>query len=145
MMVSFTVSGTPIPQGSMRAFLPKGHTRPIITADNKKTKPWRQEIAQMADLAMHEVGEKLILRPNGVRVEAQFYFAKPKSTHKSVTHKTTQPDVDKLSRSLLDALTGICFEDDSQVTQLWVNKHFSYQPRAEIRVTLLAGVLAVCA
>ena len=137
-MICFTVYGTPIPQGSTRAFIPKGWSRPIITADNKKTKPWRQEISGTAHDTMASMGESQILRESAVRVECHFYFAKPKSTKKSVTHKTTKPDIDKIARSLLDALTGVVFEDDSQVTQLWVSKFFDSRPRAEVRVTELS-------
>ena len=137
-MIAFTVHGTPIPQGSMHAFTPKGWKRPILTSDNRKTKPWRQEIAGSAQAAMRDVEMGTILRTSAVRVECQFYFARPLSLAKRVTQKMTKPDLDKLARALLDALTGICFEDDSQVTQLWVNKHFDRQPRAEIRVTRLS-------
>lgn len=135
-MICFTVYGTPVPQGSTRAFIPKGWTRPVITAANAKTKPWRQEVAAAA-MAVMDRDDYMASRPQAVRVECQFYFAKPKAAPKDALFKTTKPDLDKLSRSLLDALTGICFEDDSQVTQLWVNKCFSPQPRAEVRVTVI--------
>ena len=131
-MISFTVYGTPIPQGSTKAFIPKGWKRAIITADNKKTKPWRQEIAQTAQAEMGKL--KMLEREIPVTVRCEFFFAKPKSTKKSVFAKTTKPDLDKLARSLLDALTGIVFEDDSQVTMLVVSKGFG-NPRAEISVT----------
>ena len=84
MKLLFTVYGVPIPQGSMKAFTPKGWTRPILTSDNKKTKPWRQEVAGAALEAMQRYG-----------------FEKPQSTKKSVVAKTTKPDLDKLARSLL--------------------------------------------
>lgn len=35
MRVSFTVLGTPQPQGSAKGFVPKGWTRAVITTDNK--------------------------------------------------------------------------------------------------------------
>lgn len=134
-MIEFTVYGTPVPQGSIRAFMPKGAKHPVLTGDNVKTKPWRQDVARIAQLAMQEKGARLFCRPSAVVVQCQFYFVKPKSASKSVAHKTTKPDLDKLARSLLDALTGICFEDDSQVTWLFVSKHFDSTPRAEITVT----------
>lgn len=132
-LLVFTVYGTPQPQGSSRAFFRPGMKRPVITSDNPKNKPWRQELS---GTAQHEMGElALIERPHAVRVEAFFYFDKPKSTPRAVNHKTTKPDLDKLARSLLDGLTGIVFEDDSQVTQCWVSKFFGSPARAEIRVT----------
>jgi Holliday junction resolvase RusA-like endonuclease len=65
-----------------------------------------------------------------------FYFAKPKSTKKSVTSKTTKPDVDKLLRAALDGMTGIIYEDDSQVTDAKVGKFYGLPERAEIIVGL---------
>jgi crossover junction endodeoxyribonuclease RusA len=130
--VEFTVYGIPIPQGSTRAFVPKGWTRPIITAANAKTKPWRQEIAGACLKAMewqHAAGSHV-----AIRIACAFYFPKPKSVKKSITEKTTKPDLDKLIRSALDALTGIAFEDDSQVTELTASKHFGSPARMEIAI-----------
>lgn len=119
----------------MKAFVRPGAKFAVVTSDNTKTKPWRQEIAGCCAETMQQIGMQQIPRDNGVRVEVFYYFAKPKSTKKSKTQKTTKPDLDKCDRSVLDALTGIAFVDDAQVTQLWVSKFFDAQPRAEIRVT----------
>lgn len=127
-MISFTVYGTPIPQGSTKALIPKGWDRAIITADNKKTKPWRQEIAS---LARNFFPYKL---EGAVLVECRFYFEKPKSTKKSVVNKITKPDIDKLARAVLDSLTGIAYADDSQVTTLVLWKGFG-TPRLDITVS----------
>jgi crossover junction endodeoxyribonuclease RusA len=130
MNFSFTVFGVPIPQGSSRAFIPRGWNRAIITAANSKTKPWRQEVAGAC-----------IARLNGglpaasdipVSIKIAFFFDRPKSAKKSVQQKVTKPDLDKLARSILDALTGIAFADDSQVTDLHVTKGFGSPARAEI-------------
>lgn len=137
MIVQFTVYGIPIPQGSTKAFIPKGWNRPIITSDNKKTKPWRQEIAGSALTAMG--GQSPAGKDTPVSVRVYFYFDKPKSTKISVKAKTTKPDVDKLARAVLDALTGITFEDDSQVTELYVMKRFGTPSRAEISVCDVAN------
>jgi crossover junction endodeoxyribonuclease RusA len=116
-MLNFTVYGVPQPQGSIRAFTPKGWKRPVLTSDNAKVKPWRQEIAGTALAIMERDSIRRIERPAGVKVTAYFYFPRPKSTKKSVEHKTTKPDIDKLTRALHDALTGIAFEDDSQIVE----------------------------
>jgi crossover junction endodeoxyribonuclease RusA len=126
-MIKFTVLGEPIPQGSMKAFLPKNGKFPIVTADNKKTKPWRQQIAGQCFAIMPDSG---LTRETPVQIEIHFYFPRPKSS-KAVS-KTTKPDVDKLARAVLDALTGVAFEDDSQVVRLIASKEFGMPPRAEI-------------
>jgi len=132
--LNFTVYGTPIPQGSAKAFIPKGWSRAIITGANKKTKPWRQEIAGAAVSAMQKAGITMLEREHPVRLRAEFYFAKPKSTKKSVIAKVTKPDVDKLLRSVLDALTGMVFEDDSQVIEVTGVKLFGMPERMELTV-----------
>lgn len=135
----FNVYGDPVPQGSTRAFIPKGWTRPIITAANKKTKPWRQEIAGAALSAM----EKDLLDCAGknvpFRLAVTFRFQKPKSVKKTVLEKVTKPDTDKLIRSVLDALTGIVWTDDSQVVEILARKQFG-RPGAEISIEEIGGL-----
>ncbi len=132
-MISFTVIGKPEPQGSTRAFVPKGWKRAIITSANKNLKPWRQDVADMAILAMKEANQSLVVRPGAVRVTARFYFDRPKS-QKKAQFKTTAADVDKLVRSLFDSMSGVCYEDDAQVVECIVNKRYGQPARAEIAV-----------
>jgi len=136
-LIKFVVFGEAVPQGSTRAFIPKGWTRAIITTDNKRLKPWRQEVAGTAKHVMEQYGHTMIDAKIPVRVMATFYFEKPKTAKKGLVHKATRPDVDKLARSLLDSLAGIVFAADSQVAQCWVNKAFGSPARAEISVSVL--------
>ena len=41
---------------------------------------------------------------------------------------TVKPDLDNLSKALLDALNGVAWHDDSQIVQLNVQKIYSEQP-----------------
>ena len=130
--MKFTVLGLPQPQGSARAFIPKGWTRAIITSANPKNKSWRQEVSGAALRAMkgaQPVGPKV-----PVRLMVAFYFARPKSV-KALAEKTTAPDLDKLIRSTGDALSGICYHDDSQITELFATKAYGNPPRVEVTVT----------
>ena len=133
--IELIVFGTPVPQGSMKAFIPKGWNRAVLTADNKRQKPWRQEIASAANEAMQKLN-LAILEGVPIMVTCCFYFDRPKSLKKSIRHKTTKPDVDKLGRLVLDALTGTVYKDDAQVNWLRVEKLFDSRPRAEITVTV---------
>lgn len=129
MKIEFTVQGEPIPQGSMKAFTPKGCNRPIVTSDNPRLKKWRNVVRSGAIKAMgglHPAGRQV-----PVRLVAVFYFARPKSNHD--LDKVTRPDLDKLCRSIGDSLTDVVFEDDSQVTELHAVKLYG-EPRVEIRV-----------
>jgi Holliday junction resolvase RusA-like endonuclease len=127
----FTVYGTPIPQGSMRAFIPKGWNRPVITAANAKTKPWRQEIANVVMHEIEKTGFEMIVG-EAVFLRAHFYFDRPKSV--KADHKITKPDYDKLLRSLSDALTGHVYKDDSQIVMCEVQKRFGSPARCVVTV-----------
>jgi Holliday junction resolvase RusA-like endonuclease len=127
--VSFTVYGTPRPQGSMRAFMRPGARHPVLVSDNKKMRPWRQEIAGTAaalDIEPFADGVPLM-------IEANFFFKKPKSARKRAD-MTVKPDVDKLCRAVLDALKGVVIHDDAQVVWLFGIKHYGETERAEIIV-----------
>jgi len=132
-IVTFKVYGHPEPQGSTRAFVPKGWTRPIITSANKKQKPWRQEVTRTAIEAMEKFA--IIKRPAPVYIEMRFYVTKPKSKPKKVIFHTTKPDLDKLARAVSDSLTGIVYEDDSQITAALIEKNYGVPERVEIVIT----------
>jgi len=131
MPFAFVVYGTPQPQGSARAFYVKKLGRAVITSDNARMKPWRQQITGTALASMN--GQKKFTRDTPVRVDAVFYFERPKSARKRLG-KTTKPDLDKLLRALLDSLTGVLFEDDSQVVQCNVSKEYHSPERVEVYV-----------
>jgi Holliday junction resolvase RusA-like endonuclease len=135
---SFTIFGVPQPQGSMKAFLPHGWTRPVVTTDNSKLKPWRQELAQTAMITMRECGAQLAARGVPIAIELSFVFERPQSAKRTAQHKTTKPDLDKLIRAALDGFTGIIFEDDGQVSQCIATKVFGSPARLEVHVSTLA-------
>lgn len=131
----FMVIGEPIPQGSTRAFLPKGWSRPIITSANKKTKPWRQEVAHTAVCAISAYGFVPLMSGEPVEIKTTFFFEKPKSKKKSDIFKTSKPDLDKLFRSIADALTGIAYKDDSQIVKWSGSKQYGSPARVIVSVS----------
>jgi Holliday junction resolvase RusA-like endonuclease len=139
MEITFTVFGTPMPQGSMRAFIPKGWHRPVLTSDNKKLKPYRQQVAETAIAEMAKAGLSCLDREIPVRLDVAFFFAKPKSASKHVTQKTTKPDADKLLRAVFDSITGVIITDDAQIVAGWWSKGFGIPERVEISVSSLDG------
>ena len=131
--IEFFVAGEPIPQGSSKGFPVKranGKIGVAITHANPRTMDWRRRIADEAQKA--NVDGFYVSKNNGVgdgvRVVAIFYLPKPKSAKKNAV-PSKKPDADKLIRSGLDALTGILFDDDSQVIELMVRKR--YVPESE--------------
>lgn len=127
-MIAFTVYGTPIPKGSTRAFYVKKLGRAVITAANSKTKPWAQMITATA---LSERPEQPL--EGAIALRLAFYLPRPVSLPKKARMAIKKPDLDKLSRTVKDALTGVIWKDDSQVVQLLATKEYGV-PRVEIEV-----------
>ena len=131
----FTVFGDAAPKGSARAFVAGG--RAVVTHDNKRTKPWQQCVQAEALLARQRMAVPRVLA-GAVEVAVKFYFARPKSVSASRRpHHTVKPDLDKLARTVLDALTHVLIDDDAQVVSIAARKEYCTAldtPRAEIVV-----------
>lgn len=141
--IRFTVYARPEPQGSVRGFVYQGQfdkkPRAIITTNNKKLKPYRQELTHtvMAALQEAEIVSPMAGKHIPVGVVLDFYLERPASIPKKRTCVVVKPDLDKLVRSSLDALTGTAFLDDAQVVRLVARKHYGVPERAEISVIVL--------
>lgn len=123
------VLGVAQPKGSTRAFVPKGWTRPIITSANKSLKGWEDSIRAAAQEQCAGV-----FYDGPIVVGITFYLPRPKSLPKRETHHVKRPDLDKLVRSL-DALTGVLWKDDSQITMIVASKTYAVgQPQTVIEV-----------
>lgn len=147
MTLTFRVYGEAQPQGSARAFVPKGWSRAIVTSDNPSLKQWRQLVAEAANHALGALPhEERALLVTGVRLTIAFYLPRPKSLAKKATAHTKKPDIDKLIRSCCDSLSQVVFYDDSQVCELVAAKHYAphgQPPHVDIRVESTAGVLPI--
>lgn len=144
--IKFTVYARPEPQGSARGFVYQGQfdkrPRAIITTSNKKLKPYRQELSHTVMAALQEAGiaPPMAGKHVPVSVVLDFYLERPASIPKKRTYIVVKPDIDKLVRSTLDALTGNAFLDDAQVVELSVRKHYGVPERADIVASILETV-----
>lgn len=112
------VPGTPRPQGSHRAFVVKGFAR--VVEDNKKTNPWRADI-HAATRAV--TGPVIVYPTEPVALVLVFVMPRRAAEPKRVTPAhVRKPDVDKLARAVLDALAGLIYTQDQQVTDLHAHK-----------------------
>ena len=129
-MISFVVYGTPQPKGSTRSFVKSG--KAITTSDNPKLKDWQNIVAMIAQF--HRPKDGLIQGPVSVRVK--FSLIRPKSVSvKKRLLPITKPDLDKLTRSVCDALKGTIYNDDSQVVELQARKEYGDSPGVRVEVT----------
>lgn len=114
---------TPQPQGSAKAYVRGG--RAIITSANTKLKPYRSEVAGCALATLEKSGHAAFVKHQPIALELSFFFRKPESVPKSRTHPVVKPDIDKLVRATLDALTGVLFHDDAQVVEVVTRKLYA--------------------
>ena len=137
--LEFFVPGLPAPQGSKRAFIvrPKhGQPRVALVEMAKDLKPWRAQVALTARQAMLAVNRLSWHKREALSVRLEFILPRPKSLAKRVIYPTGRPDLSKLIRGVEDALTGIVWVDDAQVTALVAYKNYSVHTpgvRVEVR------------
>jgi len=95
---------------------------------------YRKAIRNMAIAQMrNQKAEKI---EGAVNMNIIFAFRRPKSLSKKerTVPKTTKPDIDNLTKAILDALNGIAWKDDAQVTQINVHKIWSAKDQIEIEI-----------
>lgn len=129
--MTFTVLGPAACKGSTVSFMGKSG-RIVTKTDSQTLGGWTQAVKWAAKGA----GVRLVERPGAVAVSVRFEFVKPQSAQKR-EHPTVKPDIDKTLRALLDALTGIAWEDDAQVVMVAASK--SYGPDAKTEITVRAA------
>lgn len=132
MRLEFVVDGRPVPQGSMTAVYNKklGVSR-VRHAQGAALAMWRALIRETA----REAGAEVSAFPISIRIV--FGMKRPKG-HYTLrrggyvvkqsaldTRPAVAPDIDKLLRAVLDALTDVCYHDDAQVVSVQVAKVYA--------------------
>ncbi len=126
-MITFFVAGVPVPQGSKSAFV-RGGRAVVVEGSNKDQRDrhaaWRADVARGASVA-HNGAEPIL---GAVAVRLEFFMPLPKSDPYRPSH-VSAPDLDKLIRNVLDALTNSgVIRDDSQVHMLEARKSYARYP-----------------
>lgn len=131
MTLQFSVPGEPKPQGSKRGFVTKHGKVALVEQAGKPLKEWRNTIATCATRARIEHGwEAYTQGPIGVSL----VFAMRKPIRPRFPTPAFRPDIDKLTRAVLDGLTDAhVWQDDGQVVSLRVEKIYG-QPGVNIRL-----------
>ena len=141
---TFYAKGKPAPQGSKKVHrYIKG--RAILGESSAAVSPWRAVVAGCARrLQPKQWHAKL-----PVSLTLTFVFARPKAHFRANGNlKDNAPqhcvtrigDLDKLCRAVCDALTGIAYDDDSQVFSINAERRYataSESPGALITITTI--------
>jgi len=134
MVIMFAVSGLPQTKGSTKGFVGRSKKtrklRAFLTNDNPKNKPWAASVAWEA-----KRHAPCVPLAGPVRVELLFRLRKPQRHPKYFVHHTKKPDLDKLTRSIMDALKqGGIYKDDAQVCDSHQVKIYSDEPGVSVTV-----------
>lgn len=120
MPLSFTVYGTPAPQGSHRAFVVKGHA--VITEASKKLPVWRDAVVLAARRAA--AGKSWQMLDGPVHLRVIFHMPRPASVKR--LYPSVTPDLDKLVRGVSDALTAAAvIKDDARIIEVYALKLYA--------------------
>jgi len=100
---------------------------------------YRKAIRNMAISQMRNQKAERI--EGAVNMNIIYAFRRPKSLSKKERNeidggknipKTTKPDIDNLTKAILDALNGIVWKDDAQVAQINIQKIWSAKDQIEV-------------
>ena len=126
------VMGLSATQGSVTPFpyLKGDGSLGVAVPQNPKVLKWRKAVAAAVKEKMPsiEYGQY-----EQVSVDLVFCFERPKS-NKRKFFTVKKADLDKLQRSILDALSGIAYEDDCQVTEIHASKVYASENCVFIRI-----------
>ena len=120
-MIEFRAVGAPVPQGSMKVI--NGH---VLHSQGSALAVWRSSVAWAAKQAGATISD------SPIDITMVFIIARPKSVKRA--SPTVAPDLDKLIRGVLDALTGIAYTDDAQVVSIHAHKVYGATPGVEVRL-----------
>lgn len=132
--ISFTVWGEP-----------QGKARPVVTKAGHAFTPKRTVTYEAQVIAEYRAAYPNRVRwekgvPLKMRVAA--YYAIPKSASAKDRQRmldgdmlpTKKPDFDNIGKIICDALNGIAYYDDAQITSGGIKKAYSDEPRVEIMI-----------
>lgn len=140
MEIKLIVPGEPIakkrPRFFVRKFAGKGKQ---IGAIN----PQETEEGKFALLCKSQINIDPLPAGQSIQLTCRFFLPIPAGWTKKkhlqlkqfgISH-VKKPDLDNMVKFVKDCLNGIAWHDDSQITCLFAEKEYSYNPRTEIIIT----------
>ena len=94
-----------------------------VAVDPAKSRQFKKEFAQKVSM----LRSSSAIYTGELSVELHIY-------RKMKVTSQRYGDVDNLAKGILDAMTGVLWQDDRQITKLLVTKNFADEPRVELTV-----------
>ncbi len=137
-MIAFGVDGQPIPQGSLRPFMAGG--RPQLRYSNREPLAmWRDSIRDACPIDDPQLGPFIVDVVFRMKRPAGHYGGKGLLPRFEGSYPVSRPDLDKLIRAVLDALTMRVWRDDAQVIGINARKIYDRTPGVDIVITDAMG------
>jgi Holliday junction resolvase RusA-like endonuclease len=141
MKIKFTIHGEPF--GKERPRVCRKGLR-VFAYTPTKTLNYENKIRD-------EYSEKIGVRfKEKIPIKAKIiaYYKIPKCVSKDWVKKmnaglilpTKKPDADNICKIILDALSGVCYENDVQVCKLKIEKFYSENPRVEVKIEEMEAI-----
>lgn len=122
---------------------PRGKQRPKFARRGKFTTTYTPketvDYEKQVEIAYNKYNRGKVLE-GPLRVDIIGVFPIPKSISKKKqneiigTSHTKKPDCDNLAKIILDPLNKLAYNDDGQVSKLYVDKIYGTNPRVEVRI-----------
>ena len=133
-MISFVVEGTAVPKQRPRISKRQAYTP-------KKTRDYEERVRR-AFRSSYYGFTPIFPKDTPVKAYIDIVQQIPKSWSNSKTIRAERGeivptsrngDLDNIAKSILDALNGLVYEDDCQVTVLFITKRYGVDPYAAVR------------
>jgi len=115
--ITITIPGKPVPWARAGRY-------GKVTFELAKQKKWKKDFRLLAKVKF--VGPPF---PGPVELDITFFFKQPKSWPKKKKNRTkyhtTRPDLSNCLKLLEDALIGIAYHDDAQISRVTVDKLYA--------------------
>lgn len=110
--------------------LPHKETRSVVTKSGKvcmyqdpQGKHYKQLLGWYIKQAA--VKQRMPVLEGAIAIDVQAYFTRPKTVKHPFPITRNTGDEDNLKKPLYDAMSGICYKDDSQIVRWSGGKHYT--------------------
>ena len=133
--ITFVVNGAPIGKHRHRSMvLPNGMIHNYNTKKNtdyEKLVKWEYK-KQCSHI--YFTGELEVVINAYFPIPSSWSKKKKQAALEGEFRPQTKPDVDNVSKILLDSLNEVAYDDDRQITDCHIHKYYSDEPRVEVTI-----------
>ena len=134
--VRFTVPGPPKGKARARTVRTRGGQTFSYTPEGTVL------YENLIKISFSQTGERPFEADQSLHVSMTAYYPIPKSTSRKKKEEmiaghlrpAKKPDIDNIIKSILDALNGVAYHDDTQVVAVFAEKYYSDTPRVEVEI-----------